>query len=114
MTKRQVNIRVDGDLLDAVTVKAKTREETVTEIVAGAFREYLAGTWAPAPQVTLKTSGGQDDTLHRKQDTPRAAGTASPLGAQPPARRCSHKGVRVIGGWCPACQRHVKPGGELA
>jgi hypothetical protein len=31
----------------------------------------------------------------------------------PVPARCPHKGVRITGGWCVACQGDVKPGGRL-
>lgn len=47
------------------------------------------------------TRSGPSGRIVKPQVTSDPAGLA----------RCTHSGTRVIGGWCAACQRQVKPGG---
>lgn len=120
--KKQMNARIEEDLLGAVANVARERHETVTEVIEKAFRAYIQPE-APAQDVYTpperKRSRKQAVTASASGPVEAVRALAEAVGAVPasqlarPARppRCTHQGTRVIGGYCKECDRLVGPGG---
>lgn len=88
-------VRMPGGLLAWYEAEAKRTSQTVNGLLVAALEEHRQ-----------REGGGSTTPVTKKP----ARGSGSTTEG---ARRCTHPGKRVIGGYCPQCDAVVQPGGGL-